>query len=71
MNEIRNELLLIRTLAKESKDGEDKKMQLEWLLQRFEYDIKNQLKDIQYKEEELLDNLKTLEYVRKELKIGE
>lgn len=65
-NEIRNELLLIKDLVKGATD-EDKKFQLEWLLDRFEYDIKTQLKDIEYKKQELKNNLETLEYVRKEL----
>lgn len=66
MNEIRNELLLIKDLVK-AKNDDDKNFQLEWLLGRFEIDIKEQLKDIEYKKQELEDNLKTLEYVKKEL----
>ena len=74
MNEIRNELLLIRSMMIrcDSEEGKyDRQLDLERLLERFEYDIKDQLKDVQYKEQELLDNLKTLEFVRKELGIGE
>lgn len=74
MNEIRNELLLIKSIMTRYNTEEekyDRQIDLERLLERFEYDIKDQLKDIQYKEQELLDNLKTLEYVRKELRINE
>ena len=66
MNEIRNELLLIKDLVK-AKNDDDKNFQLEWLLDRFEYDIKTQLKDLESKKQELKSNLETLEYVRKEL----
>ncbi len=66
MNEIRNELLTILNMEK---NGEgNRKFYLELLLERFEYDIKRQLEDIEYKQKELQDNLKTLEFVRKELK---
>lgn len=63
MNEIRNELLTLLNLTK----TDDKKLYTELLLERFEIDIKRQLEDIQYKEEQLKDNLETLKYVREEL----
>lgn len=66
MNEIRNELILLEKLMKE-KDDENKKFQLEWLLDRFENDITTQLKDIEYKKKDLENNLNLLEYIRKEL----
>lgn len=66
MNEIRNELILIENLMK-AKDDENKKFQLEWLLDRFENDITTQLKDIEYKKKDLENNLNLLEYIRKEL----
>lgn len=68
MNEIRNELLLLLNMEKETKE-EDKKFKLEWLLERFQYDIEKQLQDIEYKKQELENNLKTLEFVKKELNI--
>ena len=43
----------------------------EFILERFEYDIKGQLKDIEYKKQELEGNLETLEFVRKELGLNE
>ena len=64
MNEIRNELLNLLSYVKYQDTW-----RLEQLLERFEIDIKEQLKDIEYKKQELEDNLKTLEYVRKELGI--
>ena len=66
MNEIKNELILLEKLMKE-KDDENKKFQLEWLLDRFENDITTQLKDIEYKKKDLENNLNLLEYIRKEL----
>jgi len=69
MNEIRNELLTILSLIK---NGEkDKNYNLNYLLERFEYDIKDQLEETQRKEQELLDNLGTLQYVKKELGMEE
>ena len=65
-NEIRNELLLILGIEK-AKEPEDRDAKLYQLLERFEYDIKDQLDEIKSKEEELKNNLETLEYVRKEL----
>lgn len=66
MNETRNELLLIMEMAK-AKTKEDKGFKLNWLLERFENDIKSQLKDLKYKQEELEENLKLLDYVKKEI----
>ena len=68
MNEIRNELLNLLHYAK-TDDPSDKSMRLDFLLERFEIDIKRQLEDIEYKKKQLEDNLETLEYVRKELGI--
>ena len=74
MNEIRNELLYILAMMKrdttDENGKENQQLDLEQLLERFEYDIKKQLKDIEYKEEELKNNLETLYYVRKELNIN-
>jgi len=71
MNEIRNELLeILRMMKRDTNDEnekENRQLDLTLLLQRFECDINAQLKEIRYKEQDLMDNLKTLEYVRKEL----
>ena len=65
MNEIRNELLTILSLIK---NGEkDKEYNINYLLERFEYDIKGQLDETKRKEKELQENLQTLEFVKKEL----
>lgn len=73
MNEIRNELLYILSMMKrdttDKNEKENQQIDLVELLQRFEYDIKDQLKDIEYKKEQLEDNLKTLAYVREKLDI--
>lgn len=67
MNEIRNELLTILNLIKNGED--DRQFYIKLLLERFEYDIKDQLKNLEYKKQELEGNLQTLEYVRKEIGI--
>jgi hypothetical protein len=66
INGIRNELLTILCLLNKTTE-EDKKRVIEELLDRFEYDIRNQLEDTKRKEKELEDNLETLEYVRNEI----
>jgi hypothetical protein len=68
MDEIRNELLLILQAEKET-NQEDHKLKIEWLLERFQYQIEEELKEVKYKEEKLNNNLKVLEYVKKELNI--
>lgn len=65
-NEMRNELLMILSIENQ-KNEEDRKKRVEWLLERFEYDINNQLKELDYKRQELESNMETLEYVKKEL----
>ena len=62
-NEIRNELLGILNLVK----SDNKKFELSYLLERFEYDIKGQLEDLEYKKKQLEENLQVLDYVRKEI----
>lgn len=61
--EIRNELLGILSLMK----NEDKDFRVSMLLERFEIDIKRQLEDLEHQKRTLEDNLKTLDYVRKEI----
>ena len=65
-NEIRNELLLIKSLVK-SNNNKDKEFNLKWLLERFETDINRQLEDLRYKENELKNNLELLNNIKKEL----
>lgn len=66
VNETRNQLLQLLSIAKENKEIKDG-YKLDWLLESFERDINNQLKDIKYKEQQLKDNLELLDYVRTEL----
>jgi len=66
INETRNELLMILQMEKQE-DEKERKLRLKWLLERYENDIKEQLKDLYYKKQQLESNLETLEYVRNEL----
>lgn len=63
-NQIRNELLIILSLSKKQ-DELSKSIEMDNLLEQFEYDIKNQLEELKRKEKELNENLELLEYVRK------
>jgi hypothetical protein len=66
-NEIRNELLMLLQMEKQT-DKKERKLRLEWLLERFEYDIKDKLKELYYQKQQLDNNLEVLEYVKEELK---
>ena len=68
MNEIRNQLLYILKIAQTT---EDKEMYTEFLLERYEIDIKRRLKEIEYEKQELEENLEKLEFVRKKIGIKE
>lgn len=65
MNEIRNELLLILKYTKAKE--EDKKIQLMYLLERFENSLNQKKQDLEYQLEEVKSNLETLKYVREEI----
>ena len=70
MNEMRNELLLIKNMMIrcDTETGkENQQLDLSMLLERFQYDIERQLEDIDHKKKELENNLKLLESVRKDL----
>lgn len=69
MNEIRNELLLILKYTKAKE--EDKKIQLMYLLERFENSLNQKKQDLEYQLEEVKSNLETLKYVREEILKGE
>lgn len=65
MNEIRNELLYIDLIMnKENKEEKDSYFIM--LLERFYYDIEEQLKDIDYKREQLEQNKELLKHIIKE-----
>ena len=65
MNEIRNELLTILSLEKNN----NRSFYLELLLERFEYDLDDKEKDLEYKLQEVRNNKETLKFVRQELGI--
>ena len=67
MDGIRDELLLILKYVK----GDNKKIWLSHLLDRFRIDIERKLEDIEYQRKQLLDNLETLKYVKKEIESEE
>ena len=62
MDEIRNELLYIDTLINKT-DEKEKICYTGLLLERFYYDITNQLKDLEYKKEKLLNNMELLKKI--------
>ena len=65
MNEIRNELLYIDLIM--NKDNkEEKESYFIMLLERFYYDIEEQLQDIDYKKEQLQQNKELLKHIIKE-----
>ena len=65
MNEIRNELLYIDVIM--NKDNkEEKESYFIMLLERFYYDIEEQLQDIDYKKEQLQQNKELLKHIIKE-----
>lgn len=65
MNEIRNELLYI-DLIMNKENKEEKESYFIMLLERFFYDIEEQLKDIDYKREQLEQNKELLKHIIKE-----
>lgn len=65
MNEIRNELLYI-DLIMNKENKEEKESYFIILLERFYYDIEEQLKDIDYKREQLEQNKELLKHIIKE-----
>ena len=66
IDNVRNELLLIMSYAK---NEEEKDYYIKEILQQFEYDIKDKLKDVEREKAKLEYELEVLEYVRKELSI--
>ena len=65
MNEIRNELIYI-DLIMNKKEEDEKNGYCSLLLERFYYDIRDQLKDLEYKKTELENNMKLLKHIIKE-----
>lgn len=67
MDEIRNQLLLIRSLKKSIEKNEDIDFYLMQLLERFEIDIKRKKEDLQHELEKVENNIEVLEIVKKEV----
>ena len=65
MNEIRNELLLLRNM--ELGKEENRNFYIEQILERFQYDIEQQLEDLKHKEKELMQNMEIVKQLQKEL----
>lgn len=61
INETRNELLYINNIINTT--GTEKDAFTSLLLERFYYDIKSQLKDLEYKKQELESNMELLKYI--------
>ena len=61
INETRNELLYINNII--NTEGPEKDAFIALLLERFYYDIKDQLSDLEYKKEVLESNMELLKYI--------
>lgn len=61
INETRNELLYINNII--NTEGPEKNTFTALLLERFYYDIKDQLSDLEYKKEVLESNMELLRYI--------
>lgn len=61
INETRNELLYINNII--NTEGPEKDAFIALLLERFYYDIKDQLSDLGYKKEVLESNMELLKYI--------
>jgi len=66
MNETRNQLLSLLHYVKGKE--ENKEFNLYNLLERFQYDLEDQLKDLESKKNEIMNNLDLLNYIKEELK---
>ena len=62
INETRNELLYINNIIN-AEEGPEKDAFTALLLERFYYDIKDQLQDLEYKKEALESNMELLKYI--------
>lgn len=64
INEIRNELIYIDLIM--NKPEEEKTNYYSLLIERFYYDIKDQLSDLEYKKKQLESNMELLKHIIKE-----
>ena len=67
MDEMRNQLLLIRSLKKSIEKNDDIEFYFMQLLERFEIDIKRKKEDLEHELEKVENNIKVLEFVKKEV----
>ena len=67
MDEIRNQLLLIRSLKKSIEKNDDIDFYFMQLLERFEIDIKRKKEDLEHELEKVENNIEVLEIVKKEV----
>ena len=72
MDETRNELLHILKQGKNNFENEKMRLlNIDMLLDRFKYDLEDQLQHLEYKNQDLKENLKLIEEIKKELKLDE
>lgn len=64
INEIRNELIYIDLIM--NKPEAEKNSYYSLLIERFYYDIKDQLSDLEYKKKQLESNMELLKHIIKE-----
>ena len=64
---MRNQLLLIRSLKKSIEKNDDIEFYFMQLLERFEIDIKRKKEDLEHELEKVENNIKVLEFVKKEV----
>ena len=67
MNEIRNQLLIIRNLKKAIEKNDDIDFQFSYLLERFQIELETKRKNLEYELKEVIENLETLNYVKSEV----
>lgn len=67
VDKTRNELLFILSLSKKS-DDLSRKIEIDNLLEQFEYDLKDRLADLIREQTKINDNLELLKYVKENIK---
>ena len=66
VDKTRNELLIILSLSKKS-DDLSRKIEIDNLLEQFEYDLKDRLTDLIREQTKINDNLELLKYVKEKI----
>ena len=67
VDKTRNQLLIILSLSKKS-DDLSRKIEIDNLLEQFEYDLKDRLADLIREQTKINDNLELLKYVKENIK---